>query len=336
MNKTFIVAEVAQAHDGSLGILHSYIDALSSTGVDAIKFQTHIAEAESSEFEDFRVKFSYVDNTRYDYWKRMSFTLEQWKEIKKHCDEKGLEFMSSPFSLAAVDLLEKVGVQKYKIGSGEVSNFLLLKKVALTGKEIILSSGMSSFNELKESIKFIKQHTSSKITILQCTTQYPTPIQDVGLNVIPELKNHFNCSVGLSDHSASIYPSLAAATLGASFLEFHVTFDRRSFGPDALSSLTIEETCQLVKGVRDIEKMMFHKVNKNDVSKYQENRLRFGKTLAVNKNLKEGHTISFEDLESKKPAQKGIAAQDFESVLGKKINKDLKKWNFLTREDILE
>ena len=136
MKRVFIIAEIGQAHEGSLGILHSYIDALEDTGVDAIKFQTHIAEAESSEYEPFRVKFSYEDATRYEYWKRMEFTLEQWKGIKKHCDEVGLEFISSPFSNMAVDWLEELGVQKYKIGSGEVNNYLMLEKIAKTGKDI--------------------------------------------------------------------------------------------------------------------------------------------------------------------------------------------------------
>ena len=127
----FIIAEIAQAHDGSLGMAHAYVDAVAKTGCHAIKFQTHISEAESSIHEPFRVKFSKQDATRMDYWKRMEFTLDQWKEIKQHCDEVGLEFMSSPFSNAAVDLLEKVGVLRYKIGSGEVNNFVLLEKSAV-------------------------------------------------------------------------------------------------------------------------------------------------------------------------------------------------------------
>src|SRR5665647_2102235 len=120
----YIIAEIAQAHDGSLGIAHSYIDALASTGVNAVKFQTHIAHAESSSFEPFRVKFSYEDETRFDYWHRMEFTKEQWAGIKLHCEEKGLEFISSPFSCAAVDLLENLQVKKYKIGSGEVLSLI--------------------------------------------------------------------------------------------------------------------------------------------------------------------------------------------------------------------
>jgi N,N'-diacetyllegionaminate synthase len=167
-DNVFIIAEIAQAHDGSLGILHSYIDAVSDTGADAIKFQVHIAEAESSEFEPFRVNFSYIDKTRYDYWKRMEFSLTQWQEIKEHCEKRNLEFICSPFSLAAVDLLEQIEIKKYKIGSGEVSNLLMLEKIAKTNKDIILSSGMSSFQDLDNTVNFIKSF-GNKLAILQCT-----------------------------------------------------------------------------------------------------------------------------------------------------------------------
>jgi len=244
MEKVFIMAELGQAHEGSLGILHSYIDALSTTGIDAIKFQTHIAEAESSEYEPFRVQFSYEDNTRFDYWKRMEFSLEQWQDIKKHCGDVGLEFVSSPFSNIAVDWLEEIGIQKYKIGSGEVTNFLMLEKIAKTGKDIILSSGMSNFSELDETIKFLKKF-DNKVSILQCTTMYPSNAENIGLNVIGELKDRYNLLVGFSDHSGTIYPSLAASTLGAEIIEFHAVFDKDMFGPDSKSSLTIKEIKQL-------------------------------------------------------------------------------------------
>lgn len=154
MQRTFIIAEIAQAHNGSLTVAHQYIDALAETGVDAIKFQTHIAEAESSIHEPFRIKLSTQDKTRFDYWKRMEFTLKQWKELRSHCDDVGLEFMSSPFSNAAVDLLEEVGMSRYKIGSGEVTNLLLLEKVSRTKKPVILSSGISNFSELDNAVAF--------------------------------------------------------------------------------------------------------------------------------------------------------------------------------------
>ncbi|MEN8884635.1 MAG: N-acetylneuraminate synthase family protein [Flavobacteriaceae bacterium] len=330
----FIIAEIAQAHDGSLGMAHAYVDAVAKTGCHAIKFQTHISEAESSIHEPFRVKFSKQDATRMDYWKRMEFTLDQWKEIKQHCDEVGLEFMSSPFSNAAVDLLEKVGVLRYKIGSGEVNNFVLLEKIAQTQKPVIISSGMSSFEELDKTIAFLKVRKVD-FSILQCTTAYPTQPKEFGLNVIQELKNRYQVPVGFSDHSSSIEACVAATTLGAEILEFHVVFDKKMFGPDAKASLTIQETTQLVKAVKNIETALQNTVDKSDNSKFDSLKSIFEKSLAVNKNLKAGHTIAFSDLETKKPKGFGILVIEYEKVIGKKINKDLNQWDFLTDEDII-
>lgn len=330
----FIIAEIGQAHEGSLGILHSYIDALSSTGINAIKFQTHIAEAESSVFEPFRVKFSYEDDSRFDYWKRMEFTLTQWKDIKKHCDDVGLEFISSPFSNMAVDLLEEVGVQKYKIGSGEVSNYLMLEKIAKTGKDIILSSGMSNFAELDETINFLKPF-KNKLSVLQCTTKYPTNAEDIGLNVINELRERYRLPVGLSDHSGTIYPSLAAISLGASILEFHVVFDKKMFGPDSQSSLTILEIKQLTEGIRFIEKSLENPIDKNDHNKFKDLKHIFEKSLAINRDMREGDVIMFEDLEAKKPSGYGIPAKEYRNVLGRKIIRDMQKWDFLHMKDLI-
>jgi N-acetylneuraminate synthase len=314
MHPTFLIAEIGQAHDGSLGILHSYIDALATTGVDAIKFQTHIAEAESSSAEPFRVNFSYEDATRYDYWQRMGFSKAQWVDIKAHCEEVGLEFMSSPFSQAAVDLLEEIGVQRYKIGSGEVNNFLMLEKIAKTGKPIILSSGMSSFAELDLAVDFLKSY-GNDLTILQCTTSYPTPPEKVGLNVIGELKARFpSVKIGLSEHTSKIYTGIAAVALGAEVSEFHAVFDKRMFGPDAKSSLTIDEIKQLVEGVRFMEKINANPIDKNDNLAFANLKKIFEKSLSVNKDLAEGHVLTFDDLEAKKPAKMGVSAADFKNV----------------------
>ncbi len=334
MKKTFIIAEIAQSHDGSLGILHSYIDALSDVGIDAIKFQTHIADAESSQYEPFRVNFSYEDKTRFDYWKRMEFNLEQWIEIKNHCHDVGLEFISSPFSNMAVDLLENLGVQKYKIGSGEVNNFLMLEKIAKTGKEIILSTGMSSIDELDKSIKFLRGF-NNKLSILQCTSKYPTKPEEVGLNMIVELKNRYNISVGLSDHSGSIFPSIGAVSLGAEILEFHVVFDKKMFGPDSTSSLTINEAKQLVEGVRYIEKSISIYIDKKETKNFLDVKNIFEKSLSVNKYLKKGDIITFEDLESKKPLGYGISVKDYKQIIGRKLNKDIEKWSFLNYNDLV-
>ena len=329
----FIIAEIAQAHDGSLGMAHAYIDAVSKTGCDAIKFQTHIAEAESSIHEPFRVKFSKQDKTRFDYWKRMEFTLEQWKDIKAHCDDVGLEFISSPFSNAAVDLLEEVGVKRYKVGSGEINNFLLLNKIAQSGKPVILSSGMSSFAELDETTAFLNEK-NVEFSILQCITSYPTKPEQFGLNVIQELKKRYEVPIGFSDHSATIEACVAATAFGAEILEFHVVFDKEMFGPDVLSSLTMSETEQLVKAVKNIETALKNPVDKSDNSQFEPLKQIFEKSLSVNKDLPKGHSITFNDLEAKKPKGFGILASEFQSVIGKKLKKDMTKWDFLNEEDL--
>ena len=331
--KPYLIAEIAQAHDGSLGILHSYIDAVAKTGVQAIKFQMHIAEAESSTHEPFRVKFSKEDATRYDYWKRMEFTLEQWKDIKKHCDEVGLDFICSPFSNLAVDWLEEVGVHTYKIGSGEVNNLLLLEKITRTGKPIIISSGMSSFAELDDTVAFLKSK-NARFSILQCTTAYPTMPEQYGLNVIGELKERYHVPIGFSDHSSWVSTGIAAVALGAEILEFHVVFHKEIFGPDTAASLTIMQTKLLVEAVNKIQLAQNNPINKNDNNAFKELKSIFEKSLAINKDLPAGHVITFEDLESKKPKGFGIATQNFNEVIGRKLKNNKSKWDFLNEEDL--
>lgn len=330
-----IIAEIGQAHEGSLGIAHSYIDALSNTGVTCIKFQTHIAEAESSEFEDFRVKFSYEDKTRFDYWKRMEFTIEQWAGLKKHCEDRNIEFLSSPFSNRAVDLLEKIGVKRYKIGSGEVTNYLMLEKICKTGKPILLSSGMSSYKELDKTVDFINTK-GNDLSIFQCTTSYPCASGEWGLKLIPEFINKYNVPIGFSDHSGDIHACLAATALGASLLEFHAVFDKNIFGPDTKSSLTIKDIKKMVNGIIQIENDLSCINNlKQDNSKFKVIKSIFEKSLAVNKNLKKDHVLTFDDLEAKKPANRGVSASEFKSLIGKKINRDINKWDFINLSDLI-
>lgn len=333
MTSPFIIAEIGQAHEGSLGIAHSYIDALATTGVDAIKFQTHIAQAESSIHEPFRVRFSYEDDTRFQYWKRMEFTLEQWAGLKEHCEDKGLEFISSPFSNAAVELLEKLDVKRYKIGSGEVSNLLMLELIARTQKPVILSSGMSSYNELDKTVSFLKVR-NVPLSILQCTTAYPTDPAEWGLNVIEEMKDRYQVPIGFSDHSGDIFACLAATSLGANLLEFHVVFDKQMFGPDARSSLTIQDTMRLVQGVRLISESLQSPIDKTENSRFTELKTIFEKSLAINKDLKRGYQLKIDDLEAKKPKGYGIDAKLFNDILGKRLTADMKAGSFLNENDL--
>ena len=334
LEKTFIIAEIAQAHDGSLGIAHSYIDALAETGIDAVKFQTHIAEAESSKYEAFRIKFSYEDDTRLDYWKRMEFTYDQWLGLKSHCEDVNLEFISSPFSCEAVDLLERIGVKRYKIGSGEVDNRLMIEKICQTGKPILMSSGMSSYDELDRAADWIKAY-KNPLSIFQCTTNYPTKPDEWGLNVIQEMKDRYELPIGFSDHSGDIYACLAAVTLGAELLEFHAVFNKKIFGPDAKASLTIDQITQLTVGVRQIEEARSESINKGNNARFLELKNNFGKSLCLNKELIVGHVLTLADLEAKKPRNKGLDAALYREILGKKLRVNKKKWDFLNLTDLM-
>lgn len=332
--ETFIIAEIGQAHDGSLGILHSLIESAAKAGVNGVKFQVHIANAESTHLEPFRINFSYEDKSRYDYWLRMEYTRCQWQQIKKKCDSLGVEFMATPFSTEAVDLLESLNIKRYKIGSGDFNNLLLIDKIIKTKKDILLSTGMANMNDLNAIVERIK-NAGNKLTLFQCTSQYPTNPEEVYLQVINEYQNLYDCEVGLSDHSGNIYSSLGAVTLGASAIEIHVTFDQEMFGPDSKSSLNFNQLNQLVRGIRFLEKAreggMSEKFSKN----FEKMKKTFGRSLYLKKNLIKNQIITIEDMEAKKPAEVGIDPSDYEKLLGKKAIKDLNKGILLKFEDFI-
>ncbi len=331
--KCLIVAEIAQTHDGSLGAAHAYIDAVANAGADAIKFQTHIAAAESTPGEPWRVKFSRQDATRYDYWKRMEFTEEQWRGLAEHANERGLIFLSSAFSPEAVELLERVGVPAWKVGAGEVSNLPLLAKMARTGKPMILSSGMSDWTELDAAVNCVRENGAS-VAVLQCTTAYPCPPEKLGLNVIAELRERYKCPVGLSDHSGAIYAGLAAVTLGAKMIEVHVAFSRECFGPDVIASITTPELKQLVEGVRFIERALAAPVDKRAMAEEMtELRRVFGKSIVAARDLNAGERIAAEDIAFKKPGS-GIPAASLNEVINRRLKRAVAANTMLSEDDL--
>jgi N,N'-diacetyllegionaminate synthase len=331
--RCFVVGEIAQAHDGSLGMAHAYIDAIAAAGADAVKFQTHIAEAESSPAEPWRVRFSPQDASRFDYWKRMEFREDQWLGLKEHADRKGLVFLSSPFSDVAVDLLERVGMPAWKIASGEINNQLLLERVAATGKPVLLSSGMSGFAEIERVTRWL-QTQSVPVAVMQCSSSYPTPPEKVGLNLLGEYRSRFSCPVGLSDHSGTIFAGLAAATLGADLLEIHVTMSREMFGPDVIASVTTSELAQMVQGIRFIERAHAAPLDKDAVApEYEGLRQIFTKSLHVVRDLPAGSRLQREHLIAKKPGN-GIAADKVDTIVGRTLLNDVKKGAMLKLEDL--
>ena len=328
-----LIAEVGQAHDGSLGTAHAFIDAAAGAGADAIKFQTHIAAAESTLDEEFRVKFSKQDETRYDYWHRMEFSPEQWAGLADHAAEKNLIFLSSAFSVRAVELLDKLGHPAWKIGSGEYKSQDLMAAMAATGKPILLSTGMSRWAEIADSAAGIRK-LGVGLGLFQCTSRYPTPLDQVGLNVIDKLRQDHDCPVGLSDHSGSPYPAMAAVARGADMIEVHVIFDKRMFGPDVPASLTFEEFRQLADARAAFAEMDAHPVDK-DVVAYQLETMRglFTKSLAPTRALSKGTVLAAEMLTAKKPGT-GIPATRLAEYIGRTLTRDIRADRLLRPEDL--
>ena len=317
-NRCLIIGEVAQAHDGSLGLAHAFIDAIADAGADVVKFQTHIAAAESTPAEPWRVKFSLQDESRYAYWKRMEFTENQWIELKRHTDERGLLFLSSPFSLDAVELLARVGVVAWKIASGEVGGSRMFERMAATKLPVFLSTGMSTLDEIDRAVEHIKSR-GLPVVVFQCTTAYPCPPERVGLNMIPLLRERYQTTVGLSDHSGTIFPGLAAATLGVSALEVHVTLSRQMHGPDVSASVTTAELRQLVEGVRFIERMKASPVDKDCLAaELQPLRRLFGKSIVSRTDLPAGTVLKEEHLTLKKPGH-GLSEDKLGLVINRKL-----------------
>lgn len=332
--RCLLVGEVAQAHDGSLGTAHAFVDAIADAGADAVKFQTHIAAEESTPQEPWRVKFSRQDASRYDYWRRMEFTREQWAGLKKHADDRGLLFMSSPFSEAAVDLLSEIGMRVWKVASGEIGNSVLLEKIVDTNDPVILSSGMSDWNEIDSAVSLVKRN-GNPLAIVQCSTTYPTPPEKTGLNMLSEFRERYEIPVGLSDHSGKIFAGLAAVTLGAEVLEVHVTMSREMFGPDVTSSVTTSELKQLVEGSRQIETMLSSKQNRDRLpEELLEVKKVFTKSIVANESLTAGTVLERRHLGLKKPGT-GIAPQYLSDVLGRSLSRDLEKNEFLTFEHLV-
>lgn len=329
-----IIGEVAQAHDGSLGMAHAFIDAIAAAGADAVKFQTHIAAAESTPGEPWRVKFSPQDETRYDYWRRMEFTPDQWMGLRRHADDRGLQFLSSPFSTEAVHLLSRVGVAAWKVASGEVGNPRLLAEMAATGLPIFLSSGMSSIAELDVAVAAVKQH-GLPLTVMQCTSAYPCGPDRIGLNLLAEFRERYQTPVGLSDHSGTIFPSIAAATLGVQVIEVHVTLSREMFGPDVAASVTTGELRQLVDGVRYVEAMTAHPVNKDAIAaEMAPLRKLFTKSVVARVALPAGTVLEEKHLTLKKPGT-GIPASRLDDVIHRRLARAVAA-NALLSDDDLE
>lgn len=327
----FLIAEVAQAHDGNLNIAHAFIDAVAKTGADAIKFQTHYAADETSLTEPWRKQFSRIDDTRYNYWKRMEFTPQEWKGLSQHATEAGLVFMSSPFSLKANQVLANCGMTLWKIASGELTNYPLIDDICSRGGTMILSCGLAEEKEIIRTTERIHARGGKVLSVLECTSKYPTPLEEVDLKRMQERGAMLDLAFGLSDHSADSLPSICAMTLGANVIEVHVTMHEDYFGPDNVASLTLSQLRQLASA-RDRLVPLLSNVTQDSADRDTMKQI-FRKSIYLLRDVEKGQTVALDDLAFLKPAAT-IGAEAYEEVLGRQAAASLRAGDPLKWEDL--
>ena len=281
----------------------------------------------------FASPFSKQDAKRYDYWRRTAFTAEQWQELASHAKERGVIFLSSPFSVEAVHLLARLGVTLWKVPSGELRSRDLLEAMVATGGHILVSSGMSPWQEIDDIVALLRSR-AVEFTLMQCTSRYPTPLSQVGLNVLDQMRSRYSCPVGLSDHSGTPFPALAAMARGATVIELHVTFDRRMFGPDVPASITFDELGFLCRARDAFNEMDANPVDKDAMANSLESmRQIFGRSLAPSRALPAGTLLAPGMLVSRKPGG-GIPIDAIEDVMGRRLAHDVVPERLLRWDDL--
>lgn len=316
-DENWIIAEIGSVHDGSYGNAVKLIEAAAEAGANCVKFQTHIASAETLQSAPSPEYFK--SEGRFEYFERTAFSPDQWKSLADKAADLGVSFMSSPFSHEAVDLLESIGVGAYKIASGEVTNLPMLEYIAQQGKPVILSSGMSTWQELGDAVAALAD--ASKICLMQCTSAYPCPPEKVGLNNLEEIRRRFpEVMIGYSDHTTGMAASISAAALGATLIEKHFTFSRLMYGSDAVNSMEPPEFTVFCDAVREAWSIKDNPVDKDQLAirDMADMRRTFQKSIVSARPLPAGATIAEDDLRFKKPGD-GISASDWRKVVGRTL-----------------
>lgn len=321
---TYIIAEAGVNHNGSLDTAIEMVHVAHMAGADAIKFQTFKSEnlvtrnAQTACYQ----KQQTTETNQLNLLKNLELSLQDFHRLKTLCCETGIEFLSTPFDLESVNLLEKLDINRYKIPSGEITNFPLLKAIAQTGKPVILSTGMSNMQEIGDALDVLVKWGAPKqqITVLHANTQYPTPMEDVHLRAMPFIGQHFKVDFGYSDHTLGIEVDIAAVALGAKVIEKHFTLDKNMAGPDHQASLEPHELTQMVAAIRNIEKAM-GLPQKQTTPSEKENLNLVRKSIVAQKPIKKGEHFTEDNITTKRPGY-GISPMQWESLLGTKAPKD--------------
>ena len=334
--KTLIIAEAGVNHNGSFELAKELVDKAAEAGADIVKFQTCKAENVISRYADkaeYQKKTTGEADTQLDMVRKLMLTYEQYGQLKDYCEEKGIRFLSTAFDLPSVDYLHGIGMGLWKIPSGEITNLPLLIKIAQLHEPIIMSTGMSTLEEVGNAVKVLKENGAADITLLHCTTEYPAPYEDVNLKAMDTMKEAFGLPVGYSDHTKGIEIPIAAVARGACVIEKHFTLDRNMEGPDHKASLEPQELAEMVRTIRNVEQAIGDGVKKVSASELKNQDIA-RKSIIAAKAIKAGETFSEENITTKRPGS-GIDPMRWFDLLGKTAKHDYEE-DYLIEKDELD
>lgn len=337
MKKTFIIAEAGVNHNGSIELAYKLIDAAVNAKVDAIKFQTFKTEnivVKNAPKAIYQIKNTGNNESQFEMIKKLELSYEDFRKVKTYCDQKNIEFLSTG-DYNSLEFLSNLGVNSFKIPSGEIDNHPYLKKVASFKKKIILSTGMSTLKEIASALKIITDAGTPKrmITVLHCNTEYPTPYKDVNLMAMLTIRDKLKVKIGYSDHTEGIEVAIAAATLGAKIIEKHLSLDKRMKGPDHQASLEPNELKSMVSAIRNID-LAFGSSSKKPSKSEIKNIKIVRKSIYYANALKKGHILTEHDLVFKRPGI-GISPMKIDQILGHSLLKSVAKDSHVQYEDFL-
>ncbi|MFH2138223.1 MAG: N-acetylneuraminate synthase [Candidatus Omnitrophota bacterium] len=328
MNKIFIIAEAGVNHNGSIKIAKKMIDVAAKSGADAVKFQTFTAEKTVSKFASkaaYQMRSGPKFESQLQMLKKLELDRKAHKELIAHCNKKGIVFLSTPFDLDSIDLLDSLKLKIFKIPSGEINNLPFLRKIGSLRKKVILSTGMSDMKEIKAALNILMKAgtVKDKITVLQCNTEYPTPLEHANLRAMFIMRDAFNVKIGYSDHTVGIEVPIAAAAMGAEVIEKHFTLDKNMFGPDHTTSLDPDELALMIRLIRNVEKALGDGIKQISPSE-KKNKLAVRKSIVALCVIAKGDVFTESNITIKRSGV-GISPMLWDMVLGKKAKKNFKQ-----------
>lgn len=317
MKRVYIIAEAGVNHNGDINIAKKLVDIAKEAGANVVKFQTFQADNLASKYAQkakYQLHTTNEKESQKEMLKKLELTYDMHVDLIQYCKKIGIEFMSTPFDMDSIDLLESVGMNLYKIPSGEITNLPYLRKIGSLKKSVIMSSGMSTMAEVKEAIKVLYESGATDVSVLHCNTQYPTPMQDVNLNVMNSIRKEVGVRVGYSDHTEGIEVPIAAVAMGAEIIEKHFTLDKTMEGPDHKASLEPDELKAMVKAIRNIE-MALGDAEKIPTSSEKDNIAIVRKSIVAKRQIEAGEIFSEDNITAKRPGT-GISPMFWDRVLG--------------------